>query len=792
MKRKRKLLWVGWLAVGCLSMAVPGALAVNGKVPAFPGAEGGGMYTTGGRGGEVYEVTTLEDYGSAETPVPGSLRDAVSGSNRIIVFRVGGVIHLKDKLKIIGNNLTIAGQTAPGDGILITDYDVVFGNDKAASGDRDILNSATGNNIIMRYLRIRPGDRKTEEVDATWSRWHHDLIIDHCSFGWSTDETLSIYGNINTTVQWCLIGESLTMSKHSKGRHGYGAIFGGLAATAHHNLLVSHTSRAPRIDGQGKLSATATDFTNNVIYNWGFNSLYGGQGNTHTNVIGNYYQTGPGTQDYSGGMVSNRNNAYASMHYRIANPSAPGAGCQSYWYIQDNRVAGYPEVDRDNTKGVYVEDTANTFLLNQPSATTNRPQIEPAERAYHAVLAEAGATLPKRDWVDQRLVNDVKHSTGRFINTPDEAGGFPEMQSGKAPVDTDRDGMPDFWEKNHRLNPNDSSDGKIIAANGYSQVENYLNWLVATAEEHPHLNPDIHLITPSNNLVVRTGEPVVFRTDGIKAHAPGSRIVSVTFYANDQKLGVRNLPPFEFVWKGATEGTYYLSAVARDEQGYQTQSNIRVVHVNHHELLAAGWQTADLGSVPIRGNCVFTSASTLVTKGSGAIALARDPADDSKGSRDTCRYTYQRISGDATLVARVDDFTAVDNSAFTGLMIRKSLDDDAPMLAISLQLEKAGTNETGKAIVVKARNVQGNTLSIAKQCFNAADKGYWLKLRRRGDTIETAYSADGQVWTVAATATLSLGTGELYLGLAVDAAQNFSRLHNYNRAQFSEIGLTLE
>ncbi len=763
------------------------------KIPAFPGAEGAGMYTTGGRGGSVYEVTTLEDYGEGEKPIFGSFRDAVSGSNRIIVFRVGGVIHLKDTLKITGNNLTIAGQTAPGDGIALTDYEIVFGNDKAAKSDNDIMNAATGNNVIMRYIRVRPGDKgKNLEVDATWARWHHDIIIDHCSFGWSSDEALSIYGNINTTVQWCLIAESMTMSKHDKGRHGYGAILGGKYATAHHNLIAHNTSRSPRIDGQGVLSETSSDFTNNVIYNWGFNSLYGGQGCTHTNIIGNYYKPGPGTQDYANGKISDKDDAYANIHYRIANASAPGGNLKNYWYIQDNVVEGYPAVSADNSKGVYCDDRANTVMLDKPCAVPNRPVIETAPKAYEAVLAECGATLPKRDWWDQRVVNDVKDGTGRFINTPGEAGGLPDYQSAPAPADTDHDGMPDAWEKQHKLNPNDPKDGPEIAANGYTNIENYLNGIVSDVESKPRENPSITLIAPVHDQIVTAGDAITFKTTNVKANNKGAKIAKVDFYANDVKVGEKSSEPDDFNWKNVAEGRYCLSAVAIDTLGYQTQSNIQAVYVNETDNLASGWQSVDLGTVPIKGNTVFQTDRVIV-KGSGAVATPLNSDGGSLGLRDALHFVYQKIPQNATLVAKVADFTYVANSALSGLMIRKSLDLDAPMAYISLQLEKAGKQDTGKAIVVKARKRQGESLakddrgSEKLAFYNHADKGYWLKIKRAGNTIETSYSSDGKEWTMAWKGTVDLGDGPAYLGLAVDAAQDTSQIHNYNRVVFAEV-----
>ncbi|MGQ7888748.1 hypothetical protein [Paenibacillus sp. WC2504] len=201
---------------------VPSLAAAAEPIPAFPGAEGAAMYITGGRGGDVYEVTSLDDYTSSETPIPGTLRYGlakVANSNAkstVIVFRVSGTIHLKEKIKTNVYNLTIAGQTAPGDGIAIGNYSVSLG----------------GSNIIIRYLRFRGG---FAELDDTFSPNAPKMMIDHCSFSWSTDEVLSSKDKSSITVQWSIISNSLNMSIHDKGAHGYGGIWGGTNMTFHHN-----------------------------------------------------------------------------------------------------------------------------------------------------------------------------------------------------------------------------------------------------------------------------------------------------------------------------------------------------------------------------------------------------------------------------------------------------------------------------------------------------------------------------------------------------------------------------
>ena len=773
------------------------------KVLAFPGAEGAGKYTTGGRGGEVYEVTTLDDYNPlTEQPVKGSIRDALSSSNRIIVFKVGGTIHLKSTLNIVGNNLTIAGQTAPGDGICLADYEIVFADSAARTEDK-IMNpeiNTSGNNIIMRYIRVRVGDKNPSEADAIWARGKHDIIIDHCSFSWSSDETCSIYNCVNTTVQWCVISESMTMSGHEKGRHGYGAIFGGADATAHHNLIVSHTSRAPRIDGMNQLGRTATEFANNVIYNWGFNSLYGGQSDskvdstakTNTNLINNYYKQGPGTINDPNGATT----PSANVFFRIADPSKPVGN----WYINGNYMEGYPEVTADNWKGVYLEDPANTVALTAPATVKNSmTSYETAQEAYNSVLEKAGVTLPRRDSLDQRVINDVKNGTGRFVNTTKEAGGYPEYNNDNALIDSDHDGMPDSWETANRLNPQDASDANIICADGYTNIEKYINSIVNEYEKKPHTNPDISLKSPTVNQLLPAEADTVIEAENVRANNRGT-ISKVEFYANDVKLGEVTKPPYKFTWQKPAQGTYYISAKAFDNEGWSTQSNVVPVHVNEPDNVEPEWTSADIGSVPIEGTAYFDGRAYTV-KGSGVVNKAIDPTNTTNGYNDNFHYVYKKISGDADLVARMDNFTYVDNEAMSGLMIRKDLTAGSPMAYVSIQCEKAdlGTGETGKAIVFSARDKQNGELLVnpapptnaSKYHLGYYPKGlkmYWLRLKRIGSDIEALYSVDGYTWVSLYKQTLDLGS-DAYIGMSVDAAKNLSQINNYNTVKYSNVNL---
>lgn len=414
---------------------------------AFPGAEGFGKYTTGGRGGKVIYVTNLNDDG------PGSLRKAIRAEGpRTIVFSVSGNIELKSPLDINNDDVTIAGQTAPGDGICIKNYPV----------------SVKANNVIIRFLRFRLGDEMGEEADAiSGTSGVRNVIIDHCSMSWATDEGASFYRNRNFTMQWCIIAESLNSSVHAKGDHGYGGIWGGEEATFHHNLLASHTSRFPRFSGSKSTQNSKdelVDFVNNVIYNWRSNNTYGGESGRY-NVIGNYYKPGPATR---------------KAKNQILNPWEPAGK----FYVHDNFLVDNEAVNKNNLLGIKADAPIENFVIDKPFPT-ERINIETASAALESVLRHAGASL-KRDAVDTRIVSEVRNANSNsgkdrdgIIDSQEHVGGWPELKAGPVPRDADQDGMPDEWEKSHGLNPDDPSDGPLQSLSKvYTNLEVYLNDLV--------------------------------------------------------------------------------------------------------------------------------------------------------------------------------------------------------------------------------------------------------------------------------------------------------------------------
>jgi pectate lyase len=414
-------------------------------LPAFPGAEGFGAQATGGRGKPVVEVTNLDDAG------PGSLREALSGGDRTVVFRVSGTINLKTQLRLNHPNVTIAGQTAPGDGICLR--------------GRELFITDT-DNVIVRFMRLRPGDELKVEHDALSIRNCRNVIADHCSLSWSTDSLNDVTHTSGlVTVQWCILSEPLNNSVHVKGAHGYatgwdGRIIEGKpggGGSYHHNLIAHAASRAPRI-GYFKEGRGLIDCRNNVIYDCG--SSYGGETDDF-NYVGNYYRLGPSKMNEDGVIFD-----VWSDDTRM--------------YVAGNVVEGFAPQSLDNAKGVrFKKGDAKTVLVDKPFDVVPVKR-DSAEDAFNKVLEQAGATRPQRDAVDQRILRDVRERTGSVINSPTDVGGWPELKSTEAPADVDHDGMPDEWERKHGLDPQDPKDGAVAKeSGGYTNLEVYLNELAS-------------------------------------------------------------------------------------------------------------------------------------------------------------------------------------------------------------------------------------------------------------------------------------------------------------------------
>ena len=473
------------------------------QVPAFPGAEGHGRYVTGGRGGEVYHVTNLNDSGT------GSLRDAVSKAGRTVVFDVAGIIALKSDLTI-KDNITIAGQTAPEPGITIRYYTV-----------------RPGANNIIRFIRIRRGQEQNvnEGADALWQRQKTGYMLDHCSFSWSIDEVASFYDNNNFTMQWCTIGEALVNAGHGKGAHGYGGIWGGKLASFHHNMLIHLYNRAPRFNGarydwkgytnnklyseynwQNAVQAENVDFRNCVMFNTG-NGCYGGPGGGYINMVNNYYKTGPAkktsyitTASVANSTSSKDNKTYWTMFSRYYIKGNTLDGTENVDWNKVQYDTGYKTKDGvrytpdpnhyygDGVTYVNIDGTDCVSMKLTEPAPTGEVTTHTAAQAYEKVLGYAGASL-YRDAVDERFVSETKAGTATYKGSVTKLGGWIDVvadqgtyelaeASRPAGFDADNDGMADAWEQ---------ANGGDLDPNGYdidserkwyTNLEVYLNALV--------------------------------------------------------------------------------------------------------------------------------------------------------------------------------------------------------------------------------------------------------------------------------------------------------------------------
>lgn len=451
--------------VSCLFFTLLIASQALAAIPAFPGAEGAGAWTPGGRGGKIIIVNSLADSG------PGSLREAIDTKGpRTIVFQVAGIIHLESNLSINHPFVTIAGQSAPGDGICV----------------RGATTEINTHDVIIRYMRFRRGNLKKKD-DALGGNPVGNIIIDHVSASWGLDENLTLYRHMqkqadgspdkklaveNLTIQWSISSEALDLNNHA-----FGGTWGGKNCSFHHNLFACNTGRNPSIGMGGGF-----DFRNNVLFNWKHRTMDGGDGSSRVNVINNYYKAGPVTE--------------GALRYRICKAQArndrdqyPGFG---KWFVDGNFVEGFPEISLNNWAGGVQYDAeqkvkemiipagtekavrSNTAFSASPVVTHN------AKNAYDLVLAFSGASLPKRDPVDLRVVETVR--TGKtitktgIVETPADVGGYPEYKSGAISADSDKDGLPDDWETRFGLDPRNPADALLDTdKDGYTNIEEYLN-----------------------------------------------------------------------------------------------------------------------------------------------------------------------------------------------------------------------------------------------------------------------------------------------------------------------------
>lgn len=463
----------------------------DGIARAFPGAEGGGMFATGGRGGKIYHVTSLDDNNTQ-----GTLRYGIENAERplTIVFDVAGTIALQKQLQIKKGDLTIAGQTAPGDGICLKNYTFRI----------------HASNVIVRFIRCRMGDEQKTEDDAMqvmdkYGDSFEKIIIDHCSISWSTDECASFYGMKDFTFSWNIVSESLRASVHGKGNHGYGGIWGGTNATYHHNLLAHHDSRNPRLDHDYVSHQKGpVTISNNVVYNWSGNTCYGGESSSNNgtdyrkyNFVGNYYKPGPVTP---------------SSHRWLIQPTTSCSNCggtilPGHFYLHDNVLYGVNDVTSNNWKagtstgvGVYIKDSEVAKIKADSPYECNVMSLHSANDAFTAVTTYAGASFAK-DAIDARVQQETINGTATYNGSNGSKNGLIDTQTDVAdaswkngwPVyeateaekdalrDADSDGIPNTVEDAWGLNKSDPKDASAFTLDPderYTNLEMYLHYLV--------------------------------------------------------------------------------------------------------------------------------------------------------------------------------------------------------------------------------------------------------------------------------------------------------------------------
>lgn len=545
------------------------------QTPSFPGAEGHGRNTTGGRGGLVYYVTNLTDINTGNSITrEGSLRWCLNQTGtKTILFKVSGTIFLTSNLSISKDNVTIAGQSTPGDGVCIGGFPV----------------SLSANNVIIRYLRFRMGDSldsNADGADALGGRYKKNIIVDHCSMSWSTDECVSIYGNENSTLQWCIVSESLRLSGHTKGAHGYGGIWGGKNASFHHNLMAHHDSRVPRLGPSTETQLSEyTDIRNNVYYNYAGEGCYGAE-NMNVNIVNNFYKPGPASN------TGTKRAKIISIDKKTDLPTTDGFyPINNLWgkfFIEGNVVDASTSTGSNVTAcnnatannwdyGVYNQfsskygTVSTTDKANMKVTTPFQTEIvttHTAAKAYEKVIAYVGASL-SRDSHDSRIINETTNGTAAFkglspLNTsPHPKSGiidsqndikpagatsdwtpWPTLASGIAVTDSNIDGIPDGWLETN-------FPGKTatdLNEEGYTYLEVYLNGIVKNITENQlkdgiasgvstpvaEQKVAVYLNSDNSSLIIRAEN--VINTINI-FNLTGTKIITKSIATNHSEIG---------------------------------------------------------------------------------------------------------------------------------------------------------------------------------------------------------------------------------------------------------------
>lgn len=794
----KKLLICVFITLVTISVSL--SAAAESRLLAFPGAEGGGKYSLGARGIldeggsiEVYHVTNLADSGA------GSLRDAVSKPGRIVVFDVSGAINLNSQLTIKSNNLTILGQTAPGDGVTIIGGDVIT--------DDGIKN------IIIRYLKVRPTDKNGGEPDGIGGRFGTNIIFDHVSTSWCVDELLTLYsgpvslssddkpvGN-HLTIQNTIGSESLRMSNHVKGAHGYGAIWGGTNASYVYNLLAHHDSRSPRMDRELQV----TEVSHNVIYDWGqTNSAYGAEpydtGKTskrgsYINWINNYYKAGPATAK--------------KILTRVFDVTSPLSSDdkKSAFFFSNNYIYGTGTIT-DYKNDSYVNNYSGAEILeNEINMGDYKTSEMSAEEAYQYVLNNAGATLPRRDATDARIINDVKNGTGRLVNNASEVGGL-------IPIDEEHRTfeIPQEWLTANGFDGKNETD--IIESGdfaGYTVIEAYVNNWTEEQSKTPPTNPNIVVHSPAissltdtiEGLPVDNGEWTVITEDetvNYKATAIAvgdNEVTKIELYDGNTKIGEYAGSQIDAA-VSLNAGTHYLTSRATNMRGEKTQSTTSIVYVKAASA-PGSYSYAEVRESKYtgykgKGGASMDENGVYTVYGSGRITTK---------ANDSCGFMYKSVNGDFDITAKIESIPKFENQQVNGLMVRTGLASDDVMAMIGDGWIKHGENVRVFSRKTKKENISEQFFKDkdGQNCENDDNKKSftvpkYMRIQRSGNTLTFSVSNSGVVWNDTLREPMSIEFNNLpdtlFVGIATDSANGVSVKECFSTAKFSHLTLNGE